>query len=97
MYCKPEHADALERIYAETTRRANSDEEPGTLSYCICRDSQDRSKFHFYERYAGREAFEYHNDQDATRKIFEVDMFQDVKAVFAKPIIAAAEPGQWKN
>lgn len=30
-----EHADALEAVYAETTRLAQ--DEPGTVYYCICR------------------------------------------------------------
>lgn len=35
IHAYPEHADALEAVYAETTRLAES--EPGTVYYCICR------------------------------------------------------------
>lgn len=35
VHAHPEHADALEAVYAETTRLAQR--EPGTLYYCICR------------------------------------------------------------
>lgn len=35
IHAYPEHADALEAVYAETTRLAQN--EPGTVYYCICR------------------------------------------------------------
>lgn len=35
IHAHPQHADALEAVYAETTRLAES--EPGTVYYCICR------------------------------------------------------------
>lgn len=35
IYANPGSADALEAVYAETTRLAQN--EPGTVYYCICR------------------------------------------------------------
>jgi hypothetical protein len=37
IHAHPESADALEAVYAETTRLAQK--EPGTVYYCICRVS----------------------------------------------------------
>ncbi|GAM91580.1 hypothetical protein ANO11243_096320 [Dothideomycetidae sp. 11243] len=86
VYCKPEFADDLEKMYAQMTKDAES--EPGTLYYAIGRDSEDRTKFHFFERYAGRAAFEAHISQPATEKIMAGKWFQHVKAKFVKAIPA---------
>jgi len=85
VYEFPENADALEAVYAETTRLAASEE--GILYYCISRDGQDRNVFHFFERYTGRKAFETHNSQAIIKKLLHEDRYiRDVKAVFVKPI-----------
>lgn len=89
VYAHPEHADALEAVYAQTTRNAQS--EPGTIYYCLCRDGDDPNIFHFFERYAGREAFEAHNDQPIIRKLMADKFIRGVKAKFMKAI-APAEP-----
>ena len=84
VYAHPEHADALEAVYAETTRLAQS--EPGTIYYCICRDGDDRNLFHFFERYAGRKAFEEHNAQPIIQKLMADQYMRGVKAKFMKAI-----------
>ncbi|KAI7717318.1 hypothetical protein D0864_08373 [Hortaea werneckii] len=56
IHAHPEHADALEAVYAQTNQLAKS--EPGTLQYCISRDPDDPTLFHMFEQYAGRAAFE---------------------------------------
>ncbi|KAJ5697396.1 hypothetical protein N7488_011080 [Penicillium malachiteum] len=84
VYAFPEHADALEAVYAETTRNAQS--EPGTIYYCLCRDNDDPNLFHFFERYTGREAFEKHNDQPVIDKLMEDKLIRGVKAKFMKAI-----------
>jgi quinol monooxygenase YgiN len=78
IHAHPESADALEAVYAETTRLAQH--EPGTVYYCICRvsllhlhsrrswltrnqDQDDRAMFHMFERYKGKAAFDAHNQQ----------------------------------
>ncbi|KAM7187698.1 hypothetical protein V8F33_011082 [Rhypophila sp. PSN 637] len=84
-------ADALEQVYAETTRLAAS--EPGTLQYCIARDPDNREAFHFYERYAGRAAFEAHNTQPIIVKLLgEGKLIKEVRFKFVKPIAAAKVP-----
>ncbi|KAJ6006098.1 hypothetical protein N7451_004042 [Penicillium sp. IBT 35674x] len=80
----PEHAEALEVVYAETTRLAQS--EPGSSYYCICRDEKDRNMFHFFERYAGRQAFEDHNAQPIIVKLIADKWFRGVKAKFLRAI-----------
>lgn len=76
-------------MYAETTRLAAS--EPGSIYYCICRDSDDPTVFHFFERYTGRAAFEEHNNQRIIRKLLQEDKFiKGVKARFVEAIKPAA-------
>ncbi|KAJ7224254.1 hypothetical protein GGX14DRAFT_424843, partial [Mycena pura] len=88
VYAFPEHADALERVYAETTRLSAL--EPGIVYYCIARDSDDPTMFHFFERYTGRKAFDEHNSQPIIQKLVNEDKYiKGVKAKFAKPIPAA--------
>ncbi|KAI1810903.1 hypothetical protein GGS20DRAFT_144303 [Poronia punctata] len=85
VYAHPDKADALEAVYTETTRLAQS--EPGTIYYCIARDPDDRSVFHFFERYANKEAFYAHNQQPVIQKLLNEDnYFKDVTAQFMKPI-----------
>lgn len=83
----PEHADALEAVYAETARLAQY--ESGTVYYCIARDSEDRNSFHFFERYKGRLAFEEHNAQPVIQKLMEDKYIRGVKAKFVKAIEAS--------
>ncbi|GIZ42014.1 hypothetical protein CKM354_000529500 [Cercospora kikuchii] len=84
VYAHPEHADALEAVYAETTRVSAS--EPGILYYCLARDQDDRNVFHFFERYTGRRAFEEHNDTPTVRKLLADGLIKGVKAKFVKAI-----------
>lgn len=68
-----------------TTRLAAR--EPGIIYYCISRDAEDPSIFHFFERYTGRQGFEDHNKQPIIQKLLNEDKFiKDVKAKFVKPI-----------
>lgn len=88
VYAHSEHADALEAVYAETTRLAAS--EPGSIYYCICRDGDDPTVFHFFERYTGRLAFEEHNNQPIIRKLLQDNLIKGVKAKFVEAIKPAA-------
>jgi len=92
VYAHRHHADALEQVYALTTKLAKS--EPGIIYYCICRDSEDPTMFHFFERYTGREAFETHNRQPVIVKLLEVDRYiERVDASFVKPILGVGGKG----
>ncbi|KAK1833919.1 putative antibiotic biosynthesis monooxygenase [Podospora conica] len=85
VYAFPQHADALEAVYRETTVLSAS--EPGILYYCISRDGDDPAVFHFFERYTGRAAFDAHNSQPIIQKLLNQDRYiRDVKAVIAKPL-----------
>ncbi|KAH8674196.1 hypothetical protein BX600DRAFT_547774 [Xylariales sp. PMI_506] len=90
VYAYPEHADALEAVYAETTRLAQ--QEPGMIYYCLARDSDNPAIFHFFERYTGKKAFDEHNSQPIIQKLLNEDKYiKGVKAKFVKPIAAAAK------
>ncbi|KAJ4356975.1 hypothetical protein N0V95_002918 [Ascochyta clinopodiicola] len=84
VYAYPEHADALEAVYAETTRLAAS--EPGSIYYCIARDGDDPTVFHFFERYTGRAAFDEHNAQPIIKKLIGDRLFRGVKAKFVEAV-----------
>lgn len=85
VYAYPDKADALEAVYAETTRLAQH--EPGTIYYTLARDTSDASVFHFFERYKNREAFERHNSQPIIQKLLNEDKYiKDVTAKFMQPI-----------
>lgn len=85
VWAYPEKADALEAVYAETTRLAQS--EPGIVYYCLARDKKDTSVFHFFERYKSKKAFEEHNSQPIIQKLLNEDKYiKDVTAEFMKPI-----------
>ena len=86
VFSDPAHADEIEAIYKQTTARAMSDAEPGTIYYCICRDPKERNQFHFYERYTSKEAFDAHNDQEIIKKLVGSGWMKEVKFVFAKAI-----------
>ncbi|KAJ5827589.1 hypothetical protein N7447_004352 [Penicillium robsamsonii] len=89
VYAYPEHADALEAVYAETTRLAQF--EPGSVYYCIARDRDDLNIFHFFERYTGRKAFDEHNAQPIIQKLLADKYIREVKAKFAKAIEPASK------
>jgi quinol monooxygenase YgiN len=78
----------LERVYAETTR--NAEKEEGTLLYCLARDPEDRSVFHFCERYASGEALLEHQKQPVILKMLSDNLIKDIKAKICKPIFPAA-------
>lgn len=85
VFAFPQHADALEAVYRETTMLSAS--EPGILYYCISRDTDDPSIFHFFERYTGREAFDAHNNLPIIQKLLNDDGYiKNVEAVIAKPL-----------
>ncbi|KEF56082.1 uncharacterized protein A1O9_07663 [Exophiala aquamarina CBS 119918] len=84
VYADPRHADEVEAIYKETTRLAQF--EDGIVYYCLSRDQDDPSIFHFFERYKSKAAFDQHNQQDIIQKFIKSGWMKDVKAVFAKPI-----------
>lgn len=84
VFTDPAHSDDVEAIYKQTTQHAEIEE--GTIYYCICRDSKDRSIFHFFERYKNKEAFDKHNEQEIVVKLVNSGWMKDVKAVFAKAI-----------
>ncbi|KAI1419820.1 hypothetical protein F5Y12DRAFT_775869 [Xylaria sp. FL1777] len=85
VYAHPEKADALEAVYTETTRLAQS--EAGIIHYCLARDTDDPNVFHFFERYKSRAAFEEHNSQPIIQKLLNEDKYiKDVTAKFMKPI-----------
>ncbi len=85
VYAYPEQADALEAIYTETTRLAQL--EAGIVYYCLARDTDDTSVFHFFERYKSRKAFDEHNSQPIIQKLLnEGKHIKDVTAKFMKPI-----------
>ncbi|RMZ11955.1 hypothetical protein D0862_02786 [Hortaea werneckii] len=92
IHAHPEHADALEAVYAQTNQLAKS--EPGTLQYCISRDPDDPTLFHMFEQYAGREAFERHNAQPIIQELIQDQLFKGVKAVIVKPIPAPGSAAQ---
>ncbi|KXL43178.1 hypothetical protein M433DRAFT_131498 [Acidomyces richmondensis BFW] len=100
IHAYPEHADALEAVYAQTTARANSAEEPGTVYYCICRDGDDSTMFHMFERYKGQRGFDAHNAQPIIKKLVEEDGYiRGVKARFAIPGLRSDEEQrkQWAH
>ncbi|KAJ5895107.1 hypothetical protein N7495_006798 [Penicillium taxi] len=84
VWAYPEHADALEEVYTETTRLAQS--EPGSVYYCLTRDEDEPHIFYFFEQYAGRQAFEDHNNQPIIQKLMEDKFIRGVKAKFGKQI-----------
>ncbi|KAJ5833457.1 hypothetical protein N7474_001768 [Penicillium riverlandense] len=88
VYAYPEHADALEVVYAKTTRL--SEAEPGIIYYCLARDGDDPTIFHFFERYTGQKAFHEHNAQPIIQKLMEDKYIRGVTAKFVKAI----EPAQ---
>jgi quinol monooxygenase YgiN len=90
IHAHPEHADALEAVYAETTRLSLS--EPGTVYYCICRDGDDPTMFHMFERYRGKQGFDAHNAQPIIQKLVnESGYLKGVKARFAIPGLRSAK------
>jgi len=84
VYTFPEHSDKVEATYKETTRLAEKEE--GIVYYCLARDKDDPSIFHFFERYKSKEAFQAHNEQDIIVNFVESGWIKDVKAAIVKPI-----------
>ncbi|KAI0393622.1 hypothetical protein F5Y17DRAFT_431646 [Xylariaceae sp. FL0594] len=88
VYADADKADELEAIYTELSRHATSGNEPDTISYCISRDPDDRTVFHFFERYASREAFEAHNAHPLCKRLMtEPGLMKNVEAKFLKPLV----------
>lgn len=86
VHTHPEHADAVHAIYEQTTRRAQSSAEPDVIHYCITRDPENPSIFHFFERYRNKEAFRVHNEQEIIQRLVGSGWIRDVEAVFGVPI-----------
>lgn len=84
VHAYPEHADALEAVYAETTRLAQF--EPGAIYYCLTRDSEQPHIFYFFEQYTSKQAFDDHNAQPIIQKLMEDKFIRGVKAKFGKQI-----------
>jgi quinol monooxygenase YgiN len=87
VYTHPEHSDKVEAFYQQSTKLAQS--EPGTVMYCLGRDSKDPTIFYFFERYASKEAFKNHVTPKAQQDFIKSGWMKDVKAVFVKPILPA--------
>ncbi|SMY29925.1 unnamed protein product [Zymoseptoria tritici ST99CH_1A5] len=84
VYAHPQHADAMDAVYRKLT--AMSASELGTIYYCIARDPDDRSVFHFFERYTGRKAFDEHNNSTTVKDLLASGWMKGVKAKFVKPV-----------
>ncbi|WPG98777.1 Hypothetical protein R9X50_00157300 [Acrodontium crateriforme] len=87
VHAHPEHADALEKAYEQTTRIALT--EPGCVYYCLTRDEQEPHIFYFFERYRGRKAFEEHVVGPFQEEIQRYIL--GVKAKFGRAILPAPE------
>ncbi|KAK0724631.1 hypothetical protein B0H67DRAFT_641144 [Lasiosphaeris hirsuta] len=85
VHADPEHADTLETVYAITTHIAKF--EPGVVYYCTSRDTEDPTVFHFFARFAGREAFFAHLSQPDVQKLMKKEHIKDMSAKFVKPIL----------
>ena len=59
--------------------------------YCLGRDDKDRDVFYFFERYAGKKAFEAHTSQPLMEKLEEDKLIKGVTAKFVKAILPAVE------
>jgi quinol monooxygenase YgiN len=88
VHAYPEHADALEAVYAETTRLAQF--EPGVIYYCLTRDTQQPHIFYFFEQYTGKQAFEDHNAQPIIQKLMADKFIRGVEAKFGTQIKPSA-------
>jgi quinol monooxygenase YgiN len=64
------------------------------MYYCLGRDPDDPTIFHFFERYTGRQAFEDHKNQPVGQELFKNKYIRGVKAKVVKPIQAAANIDQ---
>ena len=84
VYAHPEHADALEALYAKMTELAQT--EPGVIHYCLARRTDDPMAFHFFERYESKAAFEEHVSREETQKILGSGWVRDTVARFERPI-----------
>ena len=84
VYTDSAHSDDVEELYAQMTEHAQYEE--GIIYYCLARDLDDRTVFHFFERYASREAFERHNETDLVKKLMSTGWMKGVSARFGKAI-----------
>ncbi|KAH8929067.1 hypothetical protein BT69DRAFT_1346175 [Atractiella rhizophila] len=84
VHAYPEHADALEALYREMTRTAQT--EPGIIYYCLARNTKDRTIFHFFERYASKADFIRHTEGEGTQKILSSGWVRDTIARFEEPL-----------
>lgn len=82
-HANPDHAEDLEELYSRTMRYAIT--EPEVVHYCICR-IDGTNRFHFFERYASRVAFEAHIQRPLTYELFSRDLMRGCTDVaFAVP------------
>ncbi|RMZ81657.1 hypothetical protein DV737_g2408, partial [Chaetothyriales sp. CBS 132003] len=84
VYTDPAHADDVEALYTRMTVHAQHEE--GIIYYSLSRDLDDRRVFHFFERYASKEAFERHNETELVQKLVSSGWMMGVSARFGKPI-----------
>lgn len=92
VHAYPEHADALEAVYAETTRLARF--EPGVIYYCLTRDSEKPHIFHFFEQYTGKKAFDEHNAQPIIQQLMADKFIRGVTAKFGPQIKPSPDAGK---
>jgi quinol monooxygenase YgiN len=80
-------ADEVALKIKEITKLAQSEE--GTLHYCISADTIERNRFHLFERYESKAAFEQHMNQALVKELFTGGLLSDVKLNFLKPLLPA--------
>jgi quinol monooxygenase YgiN len=80
----PESADEVAVMIRKLTELAAT--EDGVLYYCITRDAEVAHKFHVFERYAGRQAFEDHVKQDLFQNMIGAGIIADVSPIILKPL-----------
>lgn len=61
--------DELERLLLNTTKRANSDAEPGTKTYRLSRNANDKCKLIVFEEYENEAALQAHQAADAYQAV----------------------------
>ncbi|KAK4961743.1 hypothetical protein LTR10_002234 [Elasticomyces elasticus] len=78
----PEKADEAAKIIRKVSDVAATEE--GILYYCITRDAEVRHKFHVFERYAGRKAFEDHGKQEGLQELLGSGVVAEFAPVILK-------------
>ncbi len=84
VYTDPAHSDDVEALYAAMIEHTK--QEKGIIYYCLTRDQDERSVFHFFERYENKEAFDRHNETELVQKLMASGWMKGVSARSGKPI-----------